>query len=344
MRKDLVESNCPICLWDYCLERRGRINNLTAKDIFNLKEETPYTTVFGREGDISALSDFSWYEAVYYLDHKQPFPFAKDMLGCYLGPSTGVGNEYCSWILRSNGRVISRRTVRPLTHIESTSSTERKKLQYFDECIKSKFGDGITGPKEFISEQAQNNLDFDDYEDDEKFSKGIEPSQVAYDTEGQPINQQPVHDQLINKSVRLSHNDERTRAKVIGRTVGDTGTTCGTYNANPYHNTVVYDVEFPDGKIKEYAASIIAERMIDQVDKESMELNLFDNILDHRRTWEAISADDGRRDGHDQRESTKSTRGWCIKVLWKDGNEEWIPLEEVMVSHPPALAEYARAQ
>ena len=247
VKKDLVQSNCPICLWDYCLERSVRINNLTAKDIFNLKGETPYTTVFGREGDLSALSDFLWYEAVYYLDHKQPFPYAKEMLGRYLGPSTGVGNECCSWILRSNGRVIARRTVHPLTHIESTSPTEMKKLHYFDECVKAKLVDGITGPKEFISEQPQNNLDFDDYEDDEKFGKDVQSSQVAYDMKGKAINQQPVHDQLINKSVRMSHNDEITRAKVIGRTIGDTGTTCGTYNPNPYHNTIVYDVEFPDG-------------------------------------------------------------------------------------------------
>ena len=28
VRKDLMESNCPLCLWDYCIERRARINNL----------------------------------------------------------------------------------------------------------------------------------------------------------------------------------------------------------------------------------------------------------------------------------------------------------------------------
>ena len=105
VRKDLVESNCPIYLWDYCLERRVRINNLTAKDLFQFKGETPYsTTIYGREGDISALSNFSWYEAVYYVDHKQSFPYAKEMFGRYLGPSTDVGNECCFWILRSNGR------------------------------------------------------------------------------------------------------------------------------------------------------------------------------------------------------------------------------------------------
>ena len=29
VRKDMKESNCPLVLWDYCIERRARINNMT---------------------------------------------------------------------------------------------------------------------------------------------------------------------------------------------------------------------------------------------------------------------------------------------------------------------------
>ena len=112
-----------------------RINNLTAKNLFALKGETPYTTVYGIEGDISALADFAWYEPVYYLDHKQPFPYAKEVLGGYLGPSVGVGNEYCSWVLKPNGKVIARRTLRSLTHLEQSSPVEIKKIQHFDYLI-----------------------------------------------------------------------------------------------------------------------------------------------------------------------------------------------------------------
>ena len=31
VRTDMCESNSPLCFWDYCVERRARINNLTAK-------------------------------------------------------------------------------------------------------------------------------------------------------------------------------------------------------------------------------------------------------------------------------------------------------------------------
>jgi hypothetical protein len=34
VRKDMKESNCPLAFWDYCMERRARINNITAKSLF----------------------------------------------------------------------------------------------------------------------------------------------------------------------------------------------------------------------------------------------------------------------------------------------------------------------
>ena len=36
VRKDMHQSNSPMSLWDYCVERRARINNLMAKDNFKL--------------------------------------------------------------------------------------------------------------------------------------------------------------------------------------------------------------------------------------------------------------------------------------------------------------------
>ena len=171
---------------------------------------------------------------------------------------------------------------------------------------------------------------FDNFEDEEKFVKKQRPMpQPIYDATGKTINQQPVHDNLVEKEVRLRHNNEVTRGKVVGRTVTDNGLTCGTYSNNPYHNTIVYDVEFPDGSIKEYAASILAENVVEQVDKENIEYALFDNILDH----------------HERLTKGDSTEAdWFFKVLWKDGNEEWVPFVEFKSSHPIEVAEYVRAQ
>ena len=120
VRKDLVEFNCPLYLGDYCLERRVRINNLTAKELILLKGETPRTTIYGCEGDISTLSDFPWYEVVSYLDHKQKFPYAKEMLG--------AGNKPRPWMLRSNGKVIVELSVpwpRSKSHLRSMTRPKK---------------------------------------------------------------------------------------------------------------------------------------------------------------------------------------------------------------------------
>ena len=42
------------------------------------------------------------------------------------------------------------------------------------------------------------------------------------------------------------------------------GNIVGTYDDNPILNTIVYDVEFPDGAVKQYAANVIAENMYTQ--------------------------------------------------------------------------------
>ena len=44
VRKDMKDSNCPLAFWDYCAERRARINNMTAKDTFNLHGSNPHCT------------------------------------------------------------------------------------------------------------------------------------------------------------------------------------------------------------------------------------------------------------------------------------------------------------
>ena len=36
----------------------------------------------------------------------------------------------------------------------------------------------------------------------------------------------------------------------------------GTYDNNPYLNSIIYYVEFPDGQVKEFTANIIAENML----------------------------------------------------------------------------------
>ena len=57
--KDMKESNAPLVFWDYCVERRARINNLTAKtNMFQLHGLNAHTYTMGEEGDISNICQF----------------------------------------------------------------------------------------------------------------------------------------------------------------------------------------------------------------------------------------------------------------------------------------------
>eukprot|EP00957_Ditylum_brightwellii_P038367 2900558-Ditylum_brightwellii.AAC.1 len=49
VRKDMKESNCPLVFWDYCIERRAHINNLTAKSLFQLHGNNAFTQLTGEE-------------------------------------------------------------------------------------------------------------------------------------------------------------------------------------------------------------------------------------------------------------------------------------------------------
>ena len=79
------------------------------------------------------------------------------------------------------------------------------------------------------------------------------------------MNQQHAYDKLINAEVQLQTGDDMTSAKVRKRATGPDGTVIGTYDDNSILNSMVYEVEFPDGQVKEYSANVIAVNMLTRV-------------------------------------------------------------------------------
>ena len=79
--KDMKEAGYSLPFWDYCIERRARINNLTAKDLFQLEGRNPHFSVTGEEDDIFNLRQFKFYEWCYFFDIKTSFPNSRKILG-----------------------------------------------------------------------------------------------------------------------------------------------------------------------------------------------------------------------------------------------------------------------
>jgi hypothetical protein len=339
VRQDLRQSNAPMVLWDYCLERRATIHNAVPRPLFQNNGATPYEATFGEQGDISNICNFGWYQWVYYRT-PGTFPEAKERLGRVLGPAKNEGSEMSQWILTSKGTVVPRRSLRPLLPAELTSESEKRKRAIFDDIIMNKLGTAMsTPPKPPPS-------DFIPYADGELDPPPIhEVDEDPVNGDGTAVFEKPITDHLINAELRLPQGENLQSAKVIGRSKDEHGLNVGTYDSNPLLNTMLYDVEFPDGAIREYSANIIAENIYAQVDTEGHSYNILDGIVDYKKESNATSKSDKyimTKSG--QRRLRKSTAGWKLLVAWKDGSEQWIPLSVMKESNPIEVAEFAVAK
>jgi transposase len=113
--RQMVRTKSPKRLWDHCLEREAYVRSLTAHDIYKLDGQVPETIVMGDTADISALALFSWYEWVMFRDTVATYPDDKMVLGRDLGPAIDIGPAMTRKILKANGQVVYRSTVRSLT-------------------------------------------------------------------------------------------------------------------------------------------------------------------------------------------------------------------------------------
>ena len=105
------------------------------------------------------------------------------------------------------------------------------------------------------------------------------PEAEAVDYTVLPVFQQPVIDRLLNNQVYLPQGESMQVAKVARRILDKYGNLVGNYSGNPMINTLMYDVEFPDGATNPYAANIIAEKIHNSVDSDGKQYRPFGEIL-----------------------------------------------------------------
>jgi hypothetical protein len=344
VRQDMKQADCPLVFWDNCVERRARINNVTAKSLFQLHGSNAHTATLQEEADISNIARYGWYEWCYYRDHTAPFPHPREVLGRVLGPARGAGNEMSQWILRANGKVVPCRTVRPLREDEKRDAGVIKQQKLFDSLIERRWGTSINPPSSEPTEEDDLETDEDE---PEKPTIDIEDS---VDGKGKLINQQPAWDRMLQAEIAINKGTPAGPAVCKGtvkqRAIAPTGKTMGTYDQNPLMNTMVYEVEFEDGDIVEYSANSIADNMLRQIDSEGFSITMLAGIVDFKKDETvAVSKSDGwvvtKRGNKKKR---KTTQGWKLLVRWKDDSETWVPLKDIRASFPIEVAEFARAR
>ena len=121
---------------------------------------------------------------------------------------------------------------------------------------------------------------WEEHEDEDKSDQIIPNIEDKVDTKGHQINQQPAYYKLIKSEVQLQHNNEMIYGKFKQRALNPDGQTTGSYDENPMIISIIYEVEFEDGHVKEYTANTIAENILTQVDSYGFTLATMEEIIE----------------------------------------------------------------
>lgn len=337
--RQMVRSKAPRRLWDDCLEREAYIRSFTAHDIFRLNGQVPETIVSGETADISPFAQFGWYEWIMFRDTSVTYPDDALVLGRDLGPAIDIGPAMTRKILKENGQVVYRSTVRSLTPDEIADTTAKAARDRFTESVNAVLG------KSFKYEDFANNPElesfdtpiYERYDDDDDGASPEVPDELDDDVD--------THDRYVGAEVTLPIGGKMMNAKVRGRKRTSDGTVLGRANANPILDTRTYEVDFPDGQMAEVAANVIAQNMYARMcDEEGNQFLLLAGIVDHRKEANAISRSDMYVRRGSNTHIRRSTKGWRLCVEWKDGTTTWERLADLKESNPVEVADYAVAK
>jgi hypothetical protein len=155
--------------------------------------------------DISTIAEYTWYEWVKFRDTAAKFPVLKIQLGRDLGATIDIGLAMTRKILKQNGSVMYRSSVRPLTQDEIQYPTERQEREKFDIAIEENFRPAMN------KDDFQNEPDYADfitptydcYEEDE-----VSPSKMPDIDDIKEEHDVDTYDQYIGAHVRVPIGDE----------------------------------------------------------------------------------------------------------------------------------------
>ena len=140
---------------------------------------------------------------------------------------------------------------------------KKSKRADFDRRIKDKLGDSIfiatNDPEVEIKPRDVDDNAYDSRDNDnEQPTDWIDSDPV--DQDGVTTFEHSLRDTLVNAEVLLPQGTDIKKCKVKQRHKNPDGTVTGEFNENPLLNSIIYDVKFPDGTIREYAANIICRK------------------------------------------------------------------------------------
>jgi hypothetical protein len=117
------------------------------------------------------------------------------------------------WVLKCNGMVVPRRSLRPLQVAEVHSSEEKERRKIFDACIARKLGTSVTPPSQGAIDELQTT--WEQWGDEGEELREVPETKDTVDASGRLLDQQPAYDRLINAEVHLQLGDTLKRQELL---------------------------------------------------------------------------------------------------------------------------------
>ena len=95
-------------------------------------------------------------------------------------------------------------------------------------------------------------------------------------------------DKYLDAQILIPFGEDQHTEKVKRKKLGDNGKIMGQLHSKPIFDTIVYDVEFPDGTEKEFASNIITQNMYSQCEADGNQHLLMDAVNNHMKYHTAI--------------------------------------------------------
>ena len=137
----IINTGTPKCLWYHSLELEVLIYSSTAHDYHILDGKVPEMLMTRPAAYISHIYEYAWFDWVMFCDGPHvSYPDNNLVIGRYLGPTLDVGPAMCAKILKKNGKVFPRSTLRTLTRKEIDSPMHKEQRRQFVTSIMACLG------------------------------------------------------------------------------------------------------------------------------------------------------------------------------------------------------------
>lgn len=344
--------SCPETLWDYGWRYTAAIRQFLPRKASG--NRPPIEAIIGTTADTSEYMDFDFFQWIKYRD-KPGSNTGNIKTGKWLGVADKIGSPLTYWIMKDNGQIIARSTVRPLNDNEMNDEDEKERRKSFRIMLRNVYGSPLSDEDQPEAISLLEGPEESKVTNEEEASQQEGSAPTMNDTEEEEDNTKRRRHHEANQAVSgadpfngaeiiLPHGDRNEIARVLGRKRDNEGNYVGRAHKNPILDSRVFTVRFPDGDEKDLLYNVIAEHLFSQVDSEGNQYRLFQELINHRRNEKtAIDKADGTLIQSDGRSTKKKTlTGWDLEVEWRDGSTTWMTLKDLKETNPVEVAEYAR--